>query len=274
MARNPDSRLKFPRLGAIGAAIVLTCGVGSAQAGVAALSLDYLSVTSNGGFVTQVANPYQNFLSIADDAGGAGPASSINTHTAFDWGQGATVNATSNHTSASGSFSLNTDPNTQLGTAGFSLHSSASRGGIYTTPVSPNVGNAFAEIAGAFGLVDFDGAAVAGDITFTLYYSYNVNAPTDLPGTDFSEVLLDVLASDADEVFAPSALLVNSNAVGGSMSDSGFISWTFNLGSGDLASFSIRGSALASAAVPEPGSLALASLALLGAGLARRVRRG
>jgi hypothetical protein len=272
MSRNPDSRLKFPPLGAIGAAIVMVCGVGSAQAGVAALSLDYLSVTSNGGFVTQVANPYQNFLSIADDAGGVGAASSINAHTALDWGQGALVNAASTYASASGSFSLNTDPITQLGTAGFSLHSSASNGGIYATPVAPNAGNAFAEIAGAFGLVDFNGDAVAGDITFTLYYSYSVNAPTGFPGTDFSEVLLDVLASDADEVFAPSALLVNTNAVGGARTDSGSISWTFNLGSGDLASFSIRGSALSSAAVPEPGSLALASLALLGAGFARRLR--
>lgn len=273
MSRNPDFRLKYPPLGALGAAIVMACGVGSAQAGVAALSLDYLSVTSTGGFVTQVANPYQNFLSIADDAGGVGPASSINAHTALDWGQGATVNAASAYASASGSFSLNTDPNTQLGTAGFSLHSSATRGGIYATPVAPNAGNAFAEIAGAFGLVNFDGDAVAGDITFTLYYSYSVNAPIGFPGTDFSEILLDVLASDADETFAPSALLVNSNDVGGAKSDSGFISWTFNLGTGDLASFSVRGSALASADVPEPGSLALVSLALLGAGFTRRLRR-
>ncbi len=270
---NPTSThtlIKSSHLRTLAAAAVLATAAGASHAG-ATVSIDYFGVSSQAGYVWTV-DAYQRFQSDALQAGGLGGGVQ-STNEAANWQQGSNTTAQTANAQATGVLTEQIEFWPQyLATPLFSLAASTSRGGSYGVPALPNYANALGLLAGGFTLIDFDGNALAGDITFTIYYTLNVASATNLSrSSDYAEALFGVDAYDDDEAYDTSLHALSSDFANGMSGDiSGVLTWTFNLLAGEIAGFTVTGSAISSSAVPEPGVLALAATGMLGAGLARR----
>lgn len=274
MTQTFEPGAKAPRIRALAVGAALACCANLSFASLATLSIDAFVVSSNSGYV-MATDSYQNHQVQALDAGGLGGAQQ-NSRTANDWNPGTNVTAQTTYASATSLLVQYVD-NFNLTTAGFNLSASSALGGVYPVPTLPNYASALADLAGAFGLVDFNGNAIGGDITFQIYYTLDVQSPTGSPASQYAQVALALSAWDGDENYAPDAdgLLSTSFSNGDSGPVQGVFTWTFNLADGsDVAGFSLSGAAIASTmVVPEPGALGLAALGVAGLGAAGRRRR-
>jgi hypothetical protein len=263
MTTTTKARVKLPKLGALSIAAGLALSAGASVAGVATVSIaSFTAIADVAGTYVSTTDSYQNYVVTALDAGGLTGASQ-NSYSANDWNLGLNRTAGTTYATATGNTVQFTDA-TSLLTAGFDLNATARRGGIFLTPTLPNSANATGLQQGAFTLIDGSGGAVAGSITFDLYYDLAVSTTVGNPPADYTQAQVDLLASDdAGESANFSDGLLSYTQPGGVGSISGHFSRTLNLAAGDSAYYTLSGTAFAAADVPEPGSLALSSLALV-----------
>jgi hypothetical protein len=264
MTITTKARVKLPGLGALSIAAGLALSAGASVAGVATVNITSFTATADvAGTYVSTTDSFQNYVVTALDAGGLTGASQ-NSYSANDWNLGLNRTASTAYSTAGGNTVQFTDPATNLLTAGFDLNATARRGGIFLTPTLPNSANATGLQQGIFTLLDGNGDAVAGSITFDLYYDLAVSTTIGNPPADYTQAQVNLLASDdAGESANFSDGLLSYTQPGGVGSISGHFSRTFNLAAGDSAYYTLSGTAFAAADVPEPGSLALSSLALV-----------
>jgi len=270
MRKSPPTRQVLfgmaPIVLAVGAAFVPA----AAFAGTASLSIDGFVVTTDNVDPTvflyaPMDGQYQTYQTSALDAGGLNGASPPNFLEAFDWNGYVRSSLTANAL-AKADTNLFTDNFTQFTSVGFNLTASTTASSL-PGPLLPNQANATVSQAGWIGLINSNGDFVAGNVSFDIYYSYNVNSPGGNALNDYSQVALNLYAGDANQSFEPYSFGAISTSQPGGMSgdQQGMIHLDFALVDGDVASYSVTGNAVAfsPAAVPEPGSLAM-TLAGLG----------
>lgn len=261
-------------LRAVSVAAALACGAGTSMAASdASLKITSFSVSAadfSGNFAWAM-DPFQSFNISALEAGGllGGPTSNFSSN---DWNMGLNHSAQTASASAVGNTVQFTDVATQLTTGGFNLSAQATPGST-PPPALPNYANASGLQSGTFVLLDGDGQLAAGTITFDVYYDMSV-ATTDGTATQYSQTALNLLASsDSGDNKSFDDGLLSSALAGGAGSTSGHFSWTYTLAAGEAAYYTLSGSAIAVAAIPEPGTYALMALGLLGIGAVARRRR-
>ncbi len=165
-----------------------------------------------------------------------------------------------------------TDPLTALSTYGMTVSATAFPS-IYAPSTPSNSANATGLQQGGFTLIDAFGNALAGELSFTVYYDIDVAAGFgSAPGT-YGQSSISLLASDdAGDSFSASDDMTSYTQPGGVGSRSGSFTWSFALQAYDTAYYTLGATAVAFA-VPEPGVLLLAATGLLGAALAGQRRR-
>ena len=269
-------------LRAVSIAAALACGAASSFAGSASVNITSFTVSSAefSGLFAWAVDPFQSYNMSALEAGGIISTKS-DIFSADNWNLGLNRLAQTANAKATGNTVNFTDTATQLTTAGFNLSAQAT--GAYAPPALPNYANASGLQEGSFVLLDENGARAGGTITFDVYYDMNVSTPGSTAAT-YSQTQLNFdLSADglgnANKSFVD-GLLSNSLAGGTGSVSSGHFSWTYTLGAGDAAYYTLSGSAVASAglpvaAIPEPETYALMLLGLAGIGtVARRSRAG
>lgn len=260
---NTGTTSRLARTALRGAAVgaALACASGLSLADDAKLSIAWFGVSAeqfSGNYVVAT-NPYQSFAMSALDGGGI-PVT--DTFAANDWAMGLNRIAQSTYAAASGNTVGFTDPFTQLATVGVNLSASAVQSGAQS-----NIGSATATQSGGFTLIDANGDAVAGSITFDLYYDLSVQPPSGVSAQNYAQTVIGLLISSASG--APQSFsdgLLSSSLAGGSGSTSGHFTWTLNLAAGEFATYSLNASAIA-VAVPEPSSYAMLAAGLCGIGV-------
>jgi len=263
----------LPTLRSMGLAAALACGASASMAGEATLSITSFAASAaefSGNYVLAM-DPYQSFDLTALNGGGLYGAAA-DSYSADNWNQGANRLAQVSLAKATGNTVQFTDVMTQLATGGFNLGAMALAGGIpIGTPA--NAANASALQSGIFTLIDGDGLAVAGSITFDIYYDLNVSEPLGSALTYAQTVVSLLSSSDGGGSASFDDGLLSSSLAGGVGATSGHFSWTFDLAAGESAYYTLAGSAIAVAAVPEPGSFVLMGLGIFATGACLRRRR-
>jgi hypothetical protein len=262
---------------ALSLALALAFGSGASLAGTASVNITGFTASAelySGNYAWGV-DAYQSYTMTAQNGGGL-YGSSNDTFSDGNWNLGISRVASTTHAQATGNTVQFTDTSTQLTTAGFNLLAAATQSSEYPDPTPPNYGNATGLQSGAFTLIDGNGDAIAGTITFTVYYDLAVSSTLGALPSNYAQSQINLLGSDdGGENFSFADGLLSSNFAGGVGGSSGFFTWTVTLAAGDVAYYTLSGNAIASAAnVPEPGRLAMVSLGLMAmAGLARWRRR-
>ena len=270
---------RAPRLGiagstlrAVSVAVALACGAGVSAAADGSLSITSFTVSAadfSGTFAFAM-DPFQSYNLSALEAGGLLGAGADN-FSANDWNLGINRLAQTANTKATGNTVQFTD-SAGLVTPGFNLsaHSTAA----HLPPAQPNSANASALQSGTFMLVDETGAPIAGTLTFEFFYDMSVSAP-DSSAINYSQTVLNLLASSdaGDNTTFADGLLSNDLTGGTGSITSGHYSWTYTLAAGQAAYYTLSGSAIAVAAIPEPETYALMMLGLVGVGAVARRRR-
>jgi len=257
-------------LRAVGVAAALACGAGaSLAADDATLNITSFTVSAgdfSGNFVWTT-DAYQSLTTSALEAGGL-YGSSSDGYSANDWNLGLNRLAQTPNATAAGNTVQFTDAMTQLTTAGFNL-SALSTVGSYPTGSLPNSASASALQSGSFVLIDGDGNFAAGTITFDLYYDLSVAS-----ASNYSQSVLNLLSSTDNGGSASfDDGLLSTSLVSGAGSTSGHFTWTYALAAGEAAYYTLSGSAVSVAAIPEPSTYALMALGLAGIGVLSRRRR-
>lgn len=276
MKSAPSLGYVSPALKSLGVAAALVCATGAALAADATVSITSFTASTDpfsGNYVWAM-DPYQSFSMTALNGGGLYGAAS-DSYSADDWNQGSNRLAQTSRAMASGNTVQFTDAFTQLATAGFNLAAMALTGG---SPVGTpaNYANATALQAGTFTLIDGDGQAVAGSITFDVYYDLNVSQLSGGAPLTYAQTVLSLLASsDAGGSASFDDGLLSNDLAGGVGTVSGHFTWTFDLAAGEAAYYTLASSAIAVAAVPEPGGFMMMGFGLFATGaFMRRRRRG
>jgi hypothetical protein len=259
-------------LRAVSVGVALACCAGVSMAGNATLNITSFSVSvaeSSGTFAFAV-DPFQSYNLTALEAGGL-LGTGFDNFSADNWNQGANRLAQTTNTTATANTIQFTDA-AGATTAGFNL--SAQAAAKYFPPALPNSANASAIQSGSFELLDGDGALAAGTLTFDIFYDMSVSAPSNSP-TQYSQTQLNLLASadGSNDTSFVDGLLSTSLASGTGSITSGHYSWTYTLAAGQAAYYTLSGSAIAVAAIPEPETYALMLLGLGGIGALVRRRR-
>jgi len=267
MKSAPTPGLALPALRALAVAATMACTASAALAAGASLSITSFTVAAedySGNYVWTL-DAYQDYNLSALDGGGLYGAAA-DSYTANDWNLGLNRLAQTSYAQATGNTVRFTDGATALTTAGFNLGASALPG-PYPAGTPASYANASAVQAGAFTLIDENGNAAAGRITFDIYYNFDVSGPG---GGSYGQTVLSLLySSDAtDTVSFADGLLSNAGAA----STSGHFTWAFTLAAGEVAYYTLSSSAIA-AAVPEPSALALSVAGLFTVGALLRRRR-
>ena len=266
----------MPPLKALGMALALALGSGACLAGSASVNITGFSASPaafSGNYAWGV-DAYQSYSMTAQSGGGL-YGSSTDSFTANNWDLGASRLASTAYAQATGNTLQYVDNTTQLVMAGFNLGAVTTQALIYPAATAANYANATGLQSGALMLINGDGDAVAGTISFNIYYSLSVS---DLIGGDpanYSQALVNLLASDdGGESFSFADGLLSSSIVGGAGTVSGVFTWTATLAAGDAAYYTLSGNAISSAAnVPEPGGMALLGFGLAAlTGVVRRRR--
>ena len=263
-------------LKALSVAAAMCCGAGAALAADATVSITSFSASAAefSGYYVIALDAYQNYALNALQGGGLFGASSDN-FTADNWNLGLNRLAQTANAKATGNTVNFTDSATQPTTAGFNVGATALEGGGYPATTPQHYANSTVQQAGAFALIDGNGDAVAGTITFDIYYDLNVTRGLASAATAYGQTTISLLSSaDGGASAAFTDGLLSTDVAGGTGTTSGHFSWTFALAANEAASYTLAGSAIAAAAaVPEPASYALFGLGLAAlVPLARRRR--
>jgi PEP-CTERM motif len=279
----PESRALSPgvagaTLRAVSVAVALACGAGASVAGNATLNITSFSVSAadfSGNFAFALDDfSFQSYTLSALEGGGLFGAKSDN-FSANNWNLGPNRLAQTANTKATGNTVNFTDSATQLTTAGFNLSAQATP--AYSAPTPPNFANATAGQSGAFELLDANGDPIAGTLTFDLFYDMSVSTAPNGSPTNYSQTTLNLdRSTDADPTTTFSDGLLSSAFPGGIGSTSGHYTWTYTLDAGEVAYYTLSGSAIASASlvpIPEPETYALMLFGLAGIGAVARRRR-
>jgi hypothetical protein len=266
----PKSMLARLRLPALAAALAVAAGASHAGAVV---NITSFTITTDGiPFVAPkfgVATGQTSDLQM-DASNGGGGATDSQFYSANNWNDSPTnTTAQTSAAVATGNIISFTDALTQLQTGGFNLSASALSLGIGTLAL-PTIATAMGAQAGGFTLVDENGDAIAGTLTFDVFYDLTVSPGIGAsPHNSSNEALVIFSAADDDGGNSVSDML---SGFGPAMT-SGQFTMSFELAAGEFAVYSLAGSAVATA-LPEPGSMALAMIGLFAAGAScRRPRR-
>ena len=261
----------------VGVAAALVCSVGASMAADnATLKITAFTVSAaefSGNFAWVVDGfSFQNFDMLAQQAGGLQGSSHV-PYAANDWNLGPNYTAQTANATATGNLVQTVDAATQLTTAGFNLAALATAGSA-VPPLLPNYANASAVQSGAFYLLDETGASTGGTITFDIYYDMSVATPAGSGAGSYGQTQINLLSSsDSGEAASFADGLLSTSLAGGTGGASGHFTWTYTLAAGQAAYYTLSGSAIAAAAIPEPGTYALMALGLAGVAVVARRRR-
>jgi hypothetical protein len=188
MKTGSTLRQALPALRAAAMAAAMACSAGASSAADATLSITSFSASAEAfsGFYVYATEAHQSFSMSAANGDGA---TASDSYSANDWYQGDNRLAQTSQARATGNTVQFTDAFTQLGTAGFNLGASALEDGL------ANKATASGSQSGGFSLINGNGDAVAGSITFDIYYDMAVSPPAGSSPANDAQTVFSLLTS-------------------------------------------------------------------------------